>query len=66
MQSAIRAERDRLLTACDWTQLKDTPCSEAQQTAWESYRQDLRDIPSQAEFPWNGNVEVAPWPVLPE
>jgi hypothetical protein len=66
MQSAIRAERDRLLTACDWTQLKDTPCSEAQQTAWESYRQDLRDIPSQAEFPWDGDVELTPWPVLPE
>ena len=35
--------RDRLLVACDWTQLPDTP---ADKTAWAAYRQALRDFPA--------------------
>jgi hypothetical protein len=39
----IRAQRDRLLAACDWTQLAD---STADKTAWAAYRQALRDLPA--------------------
>lgn len=53
----VRAQRDRLLLACDWTQLPDVPL--ATQTAWASYRQALRDITLQAD-PFN-----LVWPVTP-
>jgi hypothetical protein len=53
--SAIRAERDRLLRASDWTQVADAPVDQA---AWATYRQALRDVPGQESFP--GAVE---WPV---
>ena len=45
----VRAERNRLLAASDWTQLPDVP--EAIRTAWAEYRQALRDAPSQEGFP---------------
>jgi hypothetical protein len=53
----IRAYRDRLLAASDWTQVADAPVD---QTVWAAYRQALRDIPQQEGFPHN----VA-WPVKP-
>lgn len=56
--NAVRSQRDRLLSSCDWTQVADAPVNK---TAWAAYRQELRDIPSQAGFP--GNVI---WPSQPE
>lgn len=53
----IRAQRNALLAACDWTQLADAP---ADGLAWATYRQALRDIPEQAGFPAN-----VVWPVAP-
>ena len=53
----IRTERDAKLTESDWTQVADAPVDKA---AWATYRQALRDIPSQAGFP----NEVT-WPVEP-
>ena len=41
----IRAERNRLLVASDWTQLPDAPVDAA---AWATYRQTLRDITTEA------------------
>jgi hypothetical protein len=40
----IRSQRDRLLAACDWTQLADAPS--AKKTDWATYRQALRDFPA--------------------
>lgn len=54
----VRAERSRLLAACDWTQVADAPVDQA---AWATYRQALRDITAQAGFPWT--VE---WPHDPD
>jgi hypothetical protein len=54
----VRAERDRLLAASDWTQVADAPVDQA---AWAAYRQALRDVPDQAGFPENIN-----WPPKPE
>jgi hypothetical protein len=59
LAAAVRAERDRLLAASDWTQLPDVP--EATRTAWATYRQALRDVPEQAGFPEN-----VVWPTKPE
>lgn len=55
----VRAERNAKLTASDWTQGKDIPDNIS--TAWATYRQALRDVPAQANFPW----EVT-WPTQPE
>lgn len=54
---SVRAERNRKLTASDWTQVEDAPVDKA---AWAAYRQGLRDVPSQAGFPWD-----VTWPVEP-
>lgn len=58
--SEVRAQRNALLSACDWTQLTDAPLSEAQREAWGAYRQALRDIPQQSGFPWS-----VTWPTQP-
>lgn len=56
----LRAERNRLLAASDWTVLPDAPLSDAVRAAWLAYRQALRDIPETIEDPFN----VA-WPTTP-
>jgi hypothetical protein len=52
-----RAQRDRLLSDTDWTQVLDAPVN---RTDWAVYRQNLRDIPSQPGFPLEIN-----WPTPP-
>ena len=42
----LREERFRLLSECDWTQGADVPNSI--KTAWQTYRQALRDLPASA------------------
>jgi hypothetical protein len=54
----IRAQRNNLLDASDWTQVFDAPVDRA---AWAIYRQALRDITIQAGFPAN-----VIWPSKPE
>jgi hypothetical protein len=50
----IRAWRNSQLARTDWTQLADSPLDKK---AWATYRQELRDLPTQggladdAEFP---------------
>ena len=53
----VRGYRDRLLTTSDWTQVADAPVDK---TAWATYRQALRDVTSQAGFPW-----AVEWPEQP-
>jgi hypothetical protein len=54
----VRSKRDGLLAESDWTQVADAPVDQA---AWATYRQALRDVPSQADFPYN-----VTWPTEPE
>jgi hypothetical protein len=49
--ASVRADRDKRLTACDWTQLADSPLSDSDKTAWATYRQSLRDLPAADGFP---------------
>lgn len=56
----VRRERNAKLTECDWTQLNDTPLDNAAKIQWTTYRQALRDVPSQAGFPHN-----VVWPTKP-
>ena len=53
-----REKRNSELKLSDWTQLSDAPVD---QSAWATYRQSLRDVPSQAGFPDN-----VTWPTKPE
>lgn len=41
----VRARRDGLLAASDWTQAADAPLSGLAVEAWRLYRRALRDIP---------------------
>jgi hypothetical protein len=54
----VRDDRNKRLTETDWTQIADAPVDKA---AWATYRQALRDVPSQAGFPWD-----IQWPTQPE
>ena len=53
----VRAKRDGLLQETDWMALSDVTMSDS----ITAYRQALRDIPSQAGFPFN-----VTWPTKPE
>jgi hypothetical protein len=58
--SEVRQQRNELLSACDWTQLADSPLDADTKLAWQLYRETLRMVPEQLGFPWN--VE---WPPVP-
>lgn len=55
----IRAERNGLLTACDYTHTSDWPGTN--QAAWATYRQDLRDIPQT----YSADPDTVVWPTPP-
>lgn len=56
--SNARVRRNSLLSNSDWTQAADSPVDT---TAWATYRQALRDVPSQGGFP-----NTITWPSEPE
>lgn len=56
-EQSVRSTRQTKLAESDWTQLPDTPADKA---LWATYRQELRDVTSQAGFPWD-----VQWPVAP-
>jgi hypothetical protein len=47
---SVREQRNRMLTASDWTQIADATVDKQ---AWLIYRQALRDITSQESFPFD-------------
>ncbi len=56
-----RRERNIKLAESDWTQLTDVPSWVASNLEdWQTYRQALRDVPQQEEFPTTIN-----WPEKP-
>lgn len=56
----VRSQRNFNLSQSDWTQLSDAPLTEAEKLGWDTYRQELRDMPNHPEFPW-----ATPWPNHP-
>ena len=58
--TSVRAERDKKLTDTDWTQMTDSPLSDSDKTAWATYRQSLRDLPTASGFP-----HTMTWPEEP-
>jgi hypothetical protein len=59
--SEVAQKRSTLLYASDWTQIPNNPLTTAQQESWATYRQELRDIPSQSGYPYN-----VIWPTPPQ
>ena len=58
----VRGQRDGMLRESDWTQLPGGPLTDEQKTAWDTYRQELRDHPAQSD-----RVSTLPeWPTPPE
>lgn len=60
LDTVIRPCRDKLLTASDWTQLRDSGLSRAKRKQWAIYRRQLRDFPSVCD-PFN-----PAWPEQPD
>lgn len=58
LASQIRSKRNDLLVSSDWTQISDATVDK---TIWATYRQELRNITNQADFPW-----TVLWPTKPE
>lgn len=54
-----RKKRNELLARTDWTQGKDI--SNTVSTAWTTYRQELRDVTQQPNFPYS-----IVWPTPPQ
>jgi hypothetical protein len=54
---SVRNSRTEKLKDSDWSQVADAPVDK---TVWATYRQALRNIPTQSGFPW----EVT-WPDAP-
>lgn len=55
--SKQRSYRASLLKDSDWTQVEDSPVDKVK---WQEYRQKLRDVTTQAGFPWS-----VTWPMVP-
>jgi hypothetical protein len=53
----LRYWRDGELARTDWTQVADAPVD---QTAWATYRQALRDLPTSNADPRKIDLPVAP------
>jgi hypothetical protein len=55
----VRSQRDRLLNETDWVVTKATETGETVTSAWKTYRQKLRDVPSQSD------PDNITWPTKP-
>ena len=57
---SVRQSRDDKLKETDWIVIKNLELNANIPGAWEVYRQALRDVPTQAGFPW-----TITWPDAP-
>lgn len=60
LAAAARQQRDELLTGSDWITVKAFETATAIPVEWIDYRQALRDVSSQAAFPY-----TIDWPTRP-
>ena len=50
---ALRSARTKELSRTDWTQVADSPLSDSKKAEWATYRQALRDLPSNYTYDSN-------------
>jgi len=60
----IRNQRLYLLQSCDWTVVADSPLSDEKKAEWSTYRQALRDLPSQ--YTDSDNFDDVVFPTQPD
>jgi len=60
----LRLKRDALLNESDWTQVNDSPLSDTKKAEWSTYRQALRDLPSQ--YTDSDNFDDVVFPTQPD
>ena len=60
----LRSRRNQLLAASDWTQLSDVALSDQDDTAWEQYRADLRNLTDGLSTA--DDVAGVTWPTAPQ
>ena len=67
-EQELRVVRDLELKDCDWTQMPDSPLTDAKKKKWETYRQALRDLPATAspKISEAGHLINVTWPTKPE
>ena len=62
----LRIHRDNLLKDTDWVVTKASETGVAETTAWKTYRQELRDLPSSATPEIDGMfIKNVTWPTKP-
>ena len=61
--NAIRIKRDVLLSESDWTQTADSPLTDSKKAEWVTYRQALRDVPSNNSSA--GTIDAVTFPTVP-
>ena len=66
----VRQQRNALLAETDWTQMPDSPLSDEQRSAWETYRQALRDMTTGLVVPFSDKGYIDDkqmvWPEKPQ
>ena len=59
----LRGYRNQELTATDWTQGADSPFDSSKKNEWQTYRNNLRNLPESVKAPiW---FEESDWPLAP-
>ena len=64
-ESQIRQLRNQLLIASDWTQVPDSPLTDAKKAEWATYRQQLRDMMSSYTDSESNTVQNTTFPTPP-
>lgn len=60
-ENEVKIERQQLLISTDWTDTVSAQTRLSNYAEWQTYRQALRDIPSQSGYPFN-----VIWPEQPQ
>lgn len=65
LDKAVRPLRDQLLQKSDIFMISDFPISPEEKTAWEVYRQALRDLPESVDLDEVEFIDELEWPEAP-
>jgi hypothetical protein len=64
-EDKVRMQRNQLLAVTDWTQLPNSPLTDAKKAEWATYRQQLRDIMDSYTDSESNTVDTVSWPTPP-